>query len=134
MAFLGGVPVCHGCGGLAGHYAFGGRTGGSPVIYGTIYVVIGLFFAAAFTAAVAVFPKPILGVLLVFEAVALMRLVRDVVGKKRELFIALLVGVIAANSQFGFLIGLLLGVALCYLWHPRELAQDDQLTLSLPSE
>jgi MFS superfamily sulfate permease-like transporter len=35
-ALLGGIPTCHGCGGLAGHYAFGARTGGSVVIYGTL--------------------------------------------------------------------------------------------------
>jgi xanthine/uracil permease len=32
--FLGGIPVCHGSGGMAGHYLFGARTGGSVVIYG----------------------------------------------------------------------------------------------------
>ena len=26
---FGGIPTCHGAGGLAGHYAFGARTGGS---------------------------------------------------------------------------------------------------------
>jgi hypothetical protein len=35
---FGGVPVCHGCGGLAGHDGFGARTGGSVVIYGAMYV------------------------------------------------------------------------------------------------
>ena len=30
--FFGGIPVCHGCGGLAGHYRFGARIGGSVVI------------------------------------------------------------------------------------------------------
>ena len=30
--FFSGVPVCHGSGGFAGHYAFGGRTGGSVVL------------------------------------------------------------------------------------------------------
>ena len=34
--WFGGVPVCHGSGGLAGHHAFGGRTGGSVVIYGCL--------------------------------------------------------------------------------------------------
>jgi len=32
---LGGLPVCHGSGGIAGHYAFGARTGASAVIYGS---------------------------------------------------------------------------------------------------
>ncbi len=43
---LGRVPACHGCGGLAGHHAFGARTGGSVVIYGTLLLSLGLFFGA----------------------------------------------------------------------------------------
>src|SRR3970282_742855 len=70
---LGGLPVCHGAGGLAGHHAFGARTGGSVVIYGALYLVIGLCFAGGFTEVVKAFPLPVLGVLLAFEAVALMR-------------------------------------------------------------
>jgi len=30
--FLSGIPTCHGSGGMAGHYALGGRTGGSIII------------------------------------------------------------------------------------------------------
>lgn len=121
--FFGGLPVCHGCGGLAGHYAFGGRTGGSPVIYGSLLLVIGLFFAGSFTEVVGVFPLPILGVLLLFEAVALMRLVGDVIGLRRGFYIALLVGVVAASLPYGFLIGLAGGTALGYFWKPAGLAE-----------
>ena len=39
---LGGIPVCHGSGGIAGHYAFGARTGASGIIYGTFLVLSGL--------------------------------------------------------------------------------------------
>lgn len=117
---LGGIPVCHGAGGLAGHHAFGARTGGSVVIYGALYLVVGLCFAGGFTEVVKVFPLPILGVLLSFEAVALMRLVGDVAGDRRALFIALLVGVLAASVPYGFLVGLLAGTALWYCWRPRE--------------
>ena len=41
-SFLSGVPVCHGSGGFAGHYAFGGRTGGSVVIYGAMFIALGV--------------------------------------------------------------------------------------------
>lgn len=123
--FLGGLPVCHGCGGLVGHYAFGGRTGGSPVIYGAVYLLIGLLFAGSFTEVVRVFPLPILGVLLLFEAVALMLLVGDVCGERRGLFIALLVGVSGASLPYGFLIGLLGGTVLDYFWMPPALADGE---------
>jgi hypothetical protein len=77
--FLGGVPVCHGSGGIAGHYAFGARTGGSAVIEGALYMGLGLFFAGGFRTAIEIFPKPVLGVILLFEALALMKLIRDMV-------------------------------------------------------
>ena len=41
---LGGIPMCHGAGGMAGHVQFGARTGGSSIILGTILLVAGLFF------------------------------------------------------------------------------------------
>src|SRR5207249_4911851 len=36
--FLSGVPTCHGAGGIVGHYTFGGRTGGSVILYGSLYL------------------------------------------------------------------------------------------------
>src|SRR5690606_29030035 len=38
---LHGFPVCHGSGGVAGHYAFGGRTGGSVLLYGMLCIGLG---------------------------------------------------------------------------------------------
>lgn len=113
--FLGGVPVCHGCGGLAGHYAFGARTGGSVVIYGSMYVVLGLFFGGVAAQVVEVFPLPILGVVLLFEGLVLMRLVRDTAGSQPELTIALLVAVVAMSVPQGYVVGLLIGTAMYYL-------------------
>ncbi len=42
---FGGVPMCHGAGGMAGHVRFGAKTGGALVILGSILVLIGLFFS-----------------------------------------------------------------------------------------
>jgi MFS superfamily sulfate permease-like transporter len=113
-AFLGGIPTCHGCGGLAGHYAFGARTGGSVVIYGTLYVVIGLFFSGVSAEVVKVFPQPVLAVILVFEGLTLLLFIRDVAASHRDLFIALLVALCAAFLPQGYLIGMLLGLVLVY--------------------
>src|SRR5690554_6924869 len=38
--FFSGIPTCHGAGGMAGHYAFGGRTCGSEVLYGLMFLVL----------------------------------------------------------------------------------------------
>lgn len=113
--FLSGVPVCHGCGGLAGHYAFGARTGGSVVIYGSMYVVLGLFFGGVAAHVVEVFPLPILGVVLLFEGLVLTRLVGDTAGSQRELTIALLVAVLALSVPQGYVVGLLIGAVMYHL-------------------
>ncbi len=117
--FFGGVPTCHGSGGIAGHYAFGGRTGGSVIIYGTLYLAMGLFFSAGFAKAVKLFPLPILGVILLFEALALMRLVRDTMAKSGEFAIVLLVGLICFGVPYGYVVGLVIGTALAYLLPDR---------------
>jgi len=113
--FLGGVPTCHGSGGIAGHYAFGGRTGGSVVLYGSFYLALGLFFAGGFHIAIELFPKPILGVILLFEALTLIKLVADMFRDSRDTTVLLLVGLIAFTLPYGYAIGLVVGTALAYL-------------------
>ncbi|MCS6884385.1 MAG: putative sulfate/molybdate transporter [Acidobacteriota bacterium] len=107
--FLGGVPVCHGCGGLAGHYAFGARTGGSVIIYGTFFVIFGLFFAEGSAAFFKLFPLPILGIMLLFESLSLMLLVRDCTDKTTDFALVLLVGLLAASLPYGYLVGMAVG-------------------------
>lgn len=111
---LGGIPVCHGCGGLAGHYAFGARTGGSVVIYGSFYLVTGLFLAPQLHELLGLFPQPVLGVVLLFEALILVSFVRDQAGSRRDLMIAVLVGVIALAVPQGFVVGLVVGSVVYY--------------------
>jgi len=113
--FFGGIPTCHGSGGMAGHYAFGGRTGGSVIIEGGLYVMLGLFFGKGFDAVVGVFPLPILGIILLFEGLALMLLVRDLTSSRSDLTVILLVGLIAVGLPYGYLIGMIVGVAIAYL-------------------
>ncbi len=109
---LGGIPVCHGSGGMAGHYAFGGRTGGSVILYGLMFLLAGLFCGSHFSGLLVLFPKPVLGVILLFEGMALIRLMDDLADDRREWFIAILVGVMAATLPYGFLVGMILGIAL----------------------
>lgn len=116
--FLGGVPTCHGSGGVAGHYAFGARTGGSVIIYGAIYLSLGLFFGSGFRELIDLFPQPVLGVILAFEGLALMRLLRDLVAPV-EFVIALLVGLMVVGLPYGYVIGLLVGTGLARLAQSR---------------
>ncbi len=107
--FGGGVPTCHGSGGMAGHYAFGARTGGSVILYGMFYLTLGLFFSRGFDRVIQVFPMPILGVLLLFEALTLAALVRDLHPSQAEFFVAVLVGLVAAFVPYGYLVGMVAG-------------------------
>lgn len=113
--FFGGIPCCHGSGGMAGHYTFGGRTGGSVIFYGMFYVVLGLFFGQGFQHVVEIFPLPVLRVILVFEGLSLMTLIKDTVGDRKNFVIALLIGIIAAGLLYGFVIAIVVGCALYYL-------------------
>jgi hypothetical protein len=112
--WFGGVPICHGSGGLAGHHAFGGRTGGSVVIYGTVYLIIGLFFGGTLTQVLEVFPLPILGIVLAYEALALMRLISDQAADRRSMTIALVVALAAYGLPQGYVVGLVIGLLLFY--------------------
>ena len=106
--FFGGIPMCHGAGGLAGQYYFGARTGGTKIIEGSIYITLGLFFGASFTGLFSVFPPAILGAMLLligFELVKFGRELRfniELVPVGLTVLIALL-----SNLALGFLAGLL---------------------------
>lgn len=113
--WFGGVPTCHGSGGLVGHYTFGARTGGSIVIYGSLFLTLGLFFASGFEKVVQVFPLPVLGVLLFFEGVALMSMVRDEAADRGTFFIVLMTGLIANGLPYGYAAALVIGTAVYYL-------------------
>lgn len=63
----GGLPMCHGSGGVAGKYAFGARTAVANVVLGIVYVGIAL----AAVGLVAAFPLSMLGVVLVMVAIQL---------------------------------------------------------------
>lgn len=112
--FFSGIPVCHGSGGMAGHYAFGARTGGSVLIYGIFFLILGTFFSQSFDEVIKIFPMQILGVILFFEAATLVYLVKDLKSAKNELFIAILVGLIAFGLPYGFLISMIVGTILYY--------------------
>jgi len=112
--WFGGVPVCHGCGGLVGFHGFGARTGGAPVLYGLMYLLLGLVFAPGFAKVVGVFPMPVLGVVLLFEAIALMMLVRDVTHQRSALWIALAVAAAVVGLPYGYLVGLVGGTTIAW--------------------
>jgi xanthine/uracil permease len=118
---LGATPVCHGSGGMAGHYAFGGRTGGSVVYYGLLYLLAGAALSADPRAFQQLFPGPILGVLLLVESTTLVALVRDQWADRRAFGLALVAGVAAITLPYGYAVVLVLG-PLVWRWMAAEVA------------
>ncbi|MBN2682726.1 MAG: putative sulfate/molybdate transporter [Bacteroidales bacterium] len=113
--FLGGIPVCHGSGGLAGQFTFGGRTGGSVIIYGILYILLGLFFSTNFTEITKIFPLPVLGVILMLEGTALIVLVKDIITDKKQFLIAVVIALIAIGIPYGYFVGMVVGIIMYYL-------------------
>jgi MFS superfamily sulfate permease-like transporter len=60
-SFFGGMPMCHGSGGLAGQYYFGARTGGTNILEGLIEVSLGVFLGQSLLAILSAFPMPLVG-------------------------------------------------------------------------
>lgn len=106
---IGGMPVCHGAGGLTAHVSFGARTGGAPLAMGAALVVLALAFGSGLAALLAAFPLPLLAALLAAAGLLHIGLLRDLRGA-RDWALALLVGAIGfqANLALALAVGLLL--------------------------
>jgi predicted benzoate:H+ symporter BenE len=114
LPFFGGMPTCHGAGGLAGQYYFGARTGGANIIEGFIEIVMGLFLAASIASLFAIFPRAIIGAMMFMIGIELSKFVKNIrPGKDMIPMIITLVVALIANMFFGFLAGLITHY-LCY--------------------
>jgi len=108
-AALGGVPMCHGAGGMAGHVAFGARTGGAPIILGSILLCLALFFSASISALFGVLAQPVLGVILFLTGAQLALGSCDFSKNKGERFITLATTAFAMwNVGLAFVVGMTL--------------------------
>ncbi len=108
----GGVPVCHGSGGMAGHHAFGARTAGSLLIYGAFYLMLGLGFAAGTDRLLTLIPLPALGVLLLAEGYALGSFTRDLIPSPPALLLAFGVAACAVLVPYGYVVGIVAGTVI----------------------
>jgi len=114
---FGGVPMCHGAGGMAGHVRFGARTGGALVILGTIVIILALFFSDSISIIFKIFPQAVLGVILFFAGAELALAVRDIGNAKADFYTMLIVAGFAMwNMGVAFLAGVMLDNALSKGW------------------
>jgi hypothetical protein len=116
-AAIGGIPLCHGAGGMAGHVRFGARTGGALVILGLIVLVLGLFFSDSVATIFKMFPPSILGVILFFTGLELASITRDIGNQRSDVYIMLVVAGLAMwNMGVAYLAGLALHYGCRRLW------------------
>jgi len=108
--FLGGMPLCHGAGGLAAHYRFGARTAGSNIMIGLVFAGLAVLLGDHVLAVVNLLPMAVLGVLLLFAGSQLALSVIDI-RERKDLFVVLvMLGItLASNLAVGFIVGI--GVA-----------------------
>jgi MFS superfamily sulfate permease-like transporter len=114
---FGGIPMCHGAGGMAGHVRFGAKTGGALVILGSILILVALFFSDSVSIIFKIFPDPILGVILFFAGSELAVVARDIGDKKPDVYVMLIVAAFAMwNMGVAFLVGVILDNSLRRGW------------------
>jgi MFS superfamily sulfate permease-like transporter len=107
-AGLGGVPMCHGAGGMAGHVQFGARTGGALVILGSVLLVTAMLFGSSVGTLLRLFPPPILGVILFLTGAQLALGACDISKHKGERFVTMITAALSVwNVGIAFVVGIL---------------------------
>jgi hypothetical protein len=86
---IGGIPMCHGAGGMAGHVQFGARTGGSAIMLGALLLAVGLFLADSVAVLFRLFPPAVLGVILFLAGVQLALNSKETGPEKVDRFVVL---------------------------------------------
>lgn len=117
LSFLfGGMPLCHGAGGLAAHHRFGARTAGSNLMIGSIFVILVLLFGSDILSMLYLLPMSVLGILLVFAGSELALSIIDLNNRKDLLIPLMMVGTtLASNLAAAFIAGL--AIAWILSWH-----------------
>jgi MFS superfamily sulfate permease-like transporter len=105
---MGGVPMCHGAGGMAGHTRFGARTGGASVMLGVLLLFTALFLGDSLATLFRVFPPAVLGIILFMAGIELAMGARDPGSDKVDRFVVLATAALAIWNVgiavlFGFL-------------------------------
>jgi SulP family sulfate permease len=112
--FVGGVPVCHGSGGLTAHYRFGARTATAPLIIGALFVILAVVVDGNILPILTLIPYPVLGVLTIFIGVMHGLFARDM-RTIEDISVVVLIGLVAlitTNLAIGFGAGILLHLVL----------------------
>lgn len=130
-AGMGGMPICHGSGGLTAHHKLGARTGAAPLMMGAACLALGLFVDGSALPLLALIPYPVLGVLLAFVGLQHSLLARDLThwDEMATALIIAAVSFVSRNLAIGFGVGIM-------LWQLRQLGDRERhrLCQSLKTE
>ena len=110
---IGGMPVCHGAGGLTAHVAFGARTAGAPLAMGAALLALAVTAGSGLGVLLVAFPLPILAGLLATAGLLHIGLLRDLRGLPAWA-LALGVGVVGFHVNLALAVGL--GLAVWWLF------------------
>jgi len=105
-ALIGGIPVCHGCGGLTAHYRLGARSGGAPLMLGGIFLLLAIFGGQTVMNVFRLIPFPVLGILLAYVGWQHFLLIRDLERAAQNWATALLtlaLSIWTGNLAIGFI-------------------------------
>ncbi len=114
---VGGMPLCHGSGGLAAHYRFGARTAGSNIFIGAVFVIMAIILGEHILSIIHLLPMAVLGVLLVFSGLQLAVMVKDLDNRK-DLFVVMLMLALTltTNLAVAFIAGIFIARLLKWKW------------------
>lgn len=104
VPFFGGMPMCHGAGGLAGQYYFGARTGGTNIIEGVIEISLGLFLAGSIASLFALFPTSIIGAMLLLVGIQLTGFIRKIKLAETPIMALTVAVSLLTNMAIGFVV------------------------------
>lgn len=119
---FGGMPMCHGAGGLAAQHHFGARTGGSVVMLGIGKIVFALSLGGILLPIVQAYPRSLLAVMILFAGVTLMKPARESLRDSRNATIMLATAgvILLAGTLEGFLVGCAIAGAITLVMRGRR--------------
>ena len=106
---FGAIPMCHGAGGLAAHYAMGARTGLAPIVFGLACIILAMIAGPSAMPWLKMVPGEVVAALLAFAGVQLMSLQKVVRAAPAALLVIGLTALVSLVTNVA--IGLLAGLA-----------------------
>ena len=115
---FGGYMMCHGAGGISGHFRFGARTATAPLLIGALFLALGLFLGSSGFGLLRTVPDAVLGGLLAFSGIDLAVSSRPGRFKDEDLFLVLLMAAVgvAINPAAAFVVGVPLAYGIKRHW------------------